>query len=452
MLGPGVGDGDLAARHAHRGQVRRGHHPVGHDRVPGGPQRLHALDLNARGAGAAHDGAHVAEHGGQVGHLGLLRRVLDHRRALGQHGRHEQVVRRRVARVLQDDPGADQAAPRHRPPHLAVGRLEAGAHGAEAAEVEVDRPVAEVVPARQRHPHGAAAGQEEPEDDDRGPHPLEQLVGARGHQLALGRGGHAHIPVVEALDPRPDAAQHLGHGLDVGDAGHVGEHGAPLGQQAGRHQLERRILGAACPDGAPERAAGLDHDLIHDPKYRRWRAAGPASGRSATNYGQGRGDVAPGPRPQPRHGPRAGHRGGRHGGQPLDGPGRQARCRRRRRRGHADRALQRADGRDRRHRRGREGQRADALQRGEDRRRHSPADRHRGGPHRRDHPDRPGPGRRPGRHRRGRARRHVRPRPLRLHGEAGRGAPRQGRLRHPAHAHREPATPSPRPSAGRSAT
>ena len=286
VLGPGVGDGDLAPRHAHGGQVRRGHHPVGDDRVAGGPQRLDALDLNARGARTAHDRAHVAEHGGQVGHLGLLRRVLNHRRALGQDGRHEQVVRRRVARVLQDDPGADQPASRHRAAHLAVGRLEAGAHGAEAAQVEVDRPVPEVVAARQRHPHGAATGQEETEDDHRGPHLLEELVGARRHQLAVGRGGHAHIPVVEALDLRADAAQHLGHDVDIGDARDVGEHGATLGEQAARHQLERRILRSTCPDGAPERAAGLDHHLDPRPQVSPLEGGRTGKGRSATNYGQ----------------------------------------------------------------------------------------------------------------------------------------------------------------------
>ena len=43
--------------------------------------------------------------------------------------------------------------PSHAAPHLAVGRLEAGAHGGQPVEVEVDRPVPEVVAAGQRHPH-----------------------------------------------------------------------------------------------------------------------------------------------------------------------------------------------------------------------------------------------------------------------------------------------------------
>ena len=119
-----------------------------------GLERVDALDLDARGAGAAHDRPHGAEHLGQVGDLGLLGRVLDHRGALGQHRGHQQVVGRRVAGVLEDHPGADQAAARRPVPRTSpVGRLEARPHGAEAVEVEVDRAVAEVVPAGHGHPH-----------------------------------------------------------------------------------------------------------------------------------------------------------------------------------------------------------------------------------------------------------------------------------------------------------
>ena len=166
----------------------------------------------------------------------------------------------------------------------------------------------------------------------------------------------------------------------------------------------------------------------------------------------GRGDVPASPRPQSGHGPGQDHRGCRHGRQPLDGPGRQNRCRRRRGGGHAHRARQRPDGRHRRHRRGREGQRAHALQRREDRRRHAAPHRHRRGPHRRHHPHRPGPRRCPGRHRGGRARRHVRSRALRLHGEAGGGSARQGLGGHPPLPDREPRTRWARPWAAPCAT
>ena len=203
----------------------------------------------------------------------------------------------------------------------------------------------------------------------------------------------------------------------------------PSARRQRHHQLERRILRSACADGAPRAArSGSTTIWSTNPSIAAGGRPRPGSRRSADQLWSSRGDDTPSPGPEPRHGPGADDRGRGHGGQPLDGPRRQAGRRRRRRRGDADRALDRADGRDRRDRRGREGQCAHALQRGEDRRRDAPADRHRRGPHRRHDADRPGPRRCPGRDRRRRAGRHVRPRALRLHGEAGRRPPGQGGL------------------------
>ena len=112
----------------------------------------------------------------------------------------------------------------------------------------------------------------------------------------------------------------------------------------------------------------------------------------------------------------------------------------------------RRHGRRGRDRRGREGPRADAVQRRAHRRRHAAASRHRRRPHRRDHPHRARPRRGPGRDRRVRAGHHVQPGPVRLHGEAGRGAQGGRGRRHPV-AHR-PRTSRrwPRPWASRCAT
>ena len=46
------------------------------------------------------------------------------------------------------------------------------------------------------------------------------------------------------------------------------QHRAPLGEQAGHHQLEGRVLGSSRPDGPAQRAVGSDHDLLHGLKYR----------------------------------------------------------------------------------------------------------------------------------------------------------------------------------------
>ena len=133
----------------------------------------------------------------------------------------------------------DQPAVRHAAAHLAVGGLEHRAHGLEPVDVEVDRPVAEVVAARQRHAHGAAARHQQPEHDDRGAHALDELVGRLRYQLVGGRRGDGHLAAAQEIDPRPECAQHLGHGGHVGDVGYVRQHRAPFRQQAGHHQLER---------------------------------------------------------------------------------------------------------------------------------------------------------------------------------------------------------------------
>ena len=122
-------------------------------------------------------------------HLGLARRVLDHGRALGQRRRHEQVVGRGVARVLEHDPRR-----RRRRPSGDASPLDVRRGGLEGPRPSPRAPsrwksigrVAEVVAARQRHARRAAAGEQRPEHDDRGAHLLDELVGRLGYQLAAG--------------------------------------------------------------------------------------------------------------------------------------------------------------------------------------------------------------------------------------------------------------------------
>ena len=159
--------------------------------------------------------------------------------------------------------------------HVAVGRGEHRSHRGEGVEVHVDGPGAEVVAAGQGHLGPAVSGQQWAEDHHRGPHLLHQLVGGLGHHV--GRGGHHQfVGGAPAAHVDTHGPEHLPHDVDVGDPGDVGEHVATLGQQAGRHQLQDRVLGPTGPDRPRQRAVGGDDEPVHATSM---AAAGPLTGR-----------------------------------------------------------------------------------------------------------------------------------------------------------------------------
>ena len=112
-----------------------------------------------------------------------------------------------------------------------------------------------------------AAGQHGPEDDDRCPEPLDDVVGGhrgdlRGHVDAQ-RGRVDRIP----LDGAAHGPQELGHEIHIDYAGHVAEPVGALGQQRGRHELERRVLGPRhCHRALQSRAGANDYPLDRHPQ------------------------------------------------------------------------------------------------------------------------------------------------------------------------------------------
>ena len=115
VVGARPDEGDLAAGDAQRGEEGRRLDAIGDHGVLGRVQLLDTLDLHGRAAGAQHLGAHAVQEGGQIGDLGLAGRVVDDRRALGQHGGHQRVLggaRRSGTRAGCGRRGADRARPR----------------------------------------------------------------------------------------------------------------------------------------------------------------------------------------------------------------------------------------------------------------------------------------------------------------------------------------------------
>ena len=151
---------DLAAGDRRRGEEGGRLDPVGHDAVvdrprasPGSTPWMTSVDEPM----PVDLGAHGVEEVAEVGDLGLAGGVVEHRRALGVHGGHQDVLGGADARELEGDVGPEEA--RRPGPRGSRGAARTCAPSASRpSQVHVDRPGAEVVAARQRHPRPAAAG------------------------------------------------------------------------------------------------------------------------------------------------------------------------------------------------------------------------------------------------------------------------------------------------------
>ena len=133
-----------------------GDDPVGHGRVGDRRERVDALDGDRRGAGAVDAGAHGDEHRAEVDDLRLAGGVVDDRGALGQHRRHDQVLGGPDRREVQPDRRAGQ--PGRGGHEEAVLADDRGAQPLQPGDVHVQAAGADGVAAGQRHPGGAAAG------------------------------------------------------------------------------------------------------------------------------------------------------------------------------------------------------------------------------------------------------------------------------------------------------
>ena len=213
-----------------------------------------------RGAARALDArSHLDEQIRQVHDLGLLGRVAHDRLAMGQAGRHHDVLGARHGDGVELDLGAAQPFGLR----LDVAGLhpDRGPQLLQRLQVEVDRPGADGTAARQRDARASRAGDEGSQHQDRGPHGLDELVG-RFDRRQLARGDLDRAPDLE-LDVGPEVAEHMAHGADVTHLGNVVEDDGLLGEQCGADVGQGRVLGSADADGAFQRTTAHDADLFH---------------------------------------------------------------------------------------------------------------------------------------------------------------------------------------------
>ena len=136
-----------------------------------------------------------------------------------------------------------------------------GAHRLQALDVLIDRPRPDGAAAGQRHARLAAARDERPEDEDRGAHGLDHLVGGDRIVEAAAVEDHAIDTVHGHADAH--AAEQAQHGRNVVELRHIGKMQRLGGEQRRAENRQRGVLGAGDGDLAGKRGAAADQKLIH---------------------------------------------------------------------------------------------------------------------------------------------------------------------------------------------
>jgi hypothetical protein len=253
---------------------------VGHGLVLDRLEPVDALDLQRARADAGQARAHLREHRAQVDDLRLARGVVDHRRALGERRRHEQVLG--GADAGEVEPHARPAQLRRPGDEVAVLADDAGAELDQTGHVHVEPARADGVAARQGDLRLPAAGHERTEHGDGRADPPDQVVVG----LVPGPLRHRDRDAAVAADHlAAEAPQHLAHDRHVEDVGHVGQDGGALGEQRGRHELQDAVLRAAHRDLSREPRATGDEEAVHPASLGSLRPAPERWGRATSRTG-----------------------------------------------------------------------------------------------------------------------------------------------------------------------
>ena len=260
VLGDDAADKEIAGRQGPGDEKGACLDPVGDDGV-GRPAELpDAVDAGRVFVRPIDLRAHLVEENGQVGDFGLAGAVLEHGLALGQSGGHEQVLRPRDRLLLEFDLGPAETVGLG--PDVAVLEGDGRAELLQPGDVEVDRTRADGAAAGQGDDRLAEAGDERAENEDRGPHGPDELVGrfvrpdlrdAQGHPVP----GRA-VGAAEIGDERQD-------GLDILHLRDIREPDLLARQERCGDRRQDGVLGPAHADLTLQAKAGIaaDEELFH---------------------------------------------------------------------------------------------------------------------------------------------------------------------------------------------
>ena len=189
---------------------------------------------------------------GQVPNLGLLRRPQDADRTLGSQGGQDQIFRGPHAGIGQQDRPAGRSAPAEQAISLAA---DPDAQGLQAPQMQVQGPFPQDAAPGQRDLRLAPAGQQGPQQQDRG------AEAAREGRVRGGSHGTAAVNVQDAFPFLGIEAQALqkgpGHG-QVPDGRTVGEGEAPRKGRRRRQDRQHGVLAPLDRQPPPQRPSAPD--------------------------------------------------------------------------------------------------------------------------------------------------------------------------------------------------
>jgi len=217
----------------------------------GGP-----IDADRVGARALDASSHGAQKAGQIADLRLNGGVLDQRSTLGQAGGHQQILRARMARIIQVQ--ARTLEPRGRDDIVYVVSANLCAHHLKTLEVYADWSCANGAAPRVWRSSVAKARQERAHNEKARAHLLSKIT--RQHRAGDAGGFDPQgIRTLEACR-NTQSVQYLHQRADILDVGDVLQQDLISGQQAGCDDWKGSVLGPTDGYLAVERPAALYHD------------------------------------------------------------------------------------------------------------------------------------------------------------------------------------------------
>ena len=209
---------------------------LGADPVRAPAERLDATNAEDVRADAVDIGAERHEEAAEVLHVRLTGSVPEGRLPLGEHRRHDSVLRPGDAGFVEEQRRAAKALGSHL---VRRSRLDLGTERGERVDVGVDAAAADDVAARRRHCGGAEPGEQRPREQDGRPDLVAELL-VELRRREAGR-VDAHLVRPRPVGVRPRTADEREHRVHVEDPRDVSElHGLPCEQRRGEDRAARR--------------------------------------------------------------------------------------------------------------------------------------------------------------------------------------------------------------------